>query len=129
MVKVRSFSICFMLMGVVLIPALDGWAASAGEATLSPYFFIENGDPSVDQFPLKDTDVVVNINGVIADVVITQKYANSGNRPINARYIFPASTRASVHGMKMIIGEEVINAKISSRDCCCLKVKMKIFFC
>jgi hypothetical protein len=31
-----------MLMGVVLIPALDGWAASAGEATLSPYFFIEN---------------------------------------------------------------------------------------
>jgi len=31
-----------MLMGVVLIPALDGWAAPAGEATLSPYFFIEN---------------------------------------------------------------------------------------
>jgi hypothetical protein len=40
--KVRSCSICFMLMGVVLIPTLDGWAASAGEATLSPYFFIEN---------------------------------------------------------------------------------------
>jgi len=103
-------------MGVILIPALDGLAQSAGEATLSPYFFIENGDPAVDQFPLKDTDVLVNINGVIADVVITQKYANNGNRPINARYIFPASTRASVHGMKMIIGEEVINAQIQERQ-------------
>ena len=103
-------------MGVVFIPALDGLAESADDRTLSPYFFIENGDPAVDQFPLKDTDVLVNINGVIADVVITQKYANNGTRPINARYIFPASTRASVHGMKMIIGEEVINAEIKERQ-------------
>jgi Ca-activated chloride channel family protein len=116
MAKVRSNIFCILLLGVTLIPAFNGHAETANDATLSPYFFIENGDPSVDHLPLKETDVVVNINGVIADVVITQKYANSGTRPINARYIFPASTRASVHGMKMIIGEEVIIAQIKERQ-------------
>ena len=51
--KVRSRFICFLLMGVVFLPAMDGFAESADDTTLSPYFFIENGDPSVDQFPLK----------------------------------------------------------------------------
>jgi Ca-activated chloride channel family protein len=114
--KVRIGFSCIFLMGVVFIAALDGLAESADDTTLSPYFFIENGDPAVDQFPLKETDVVVNINGVIADVVISQTYANNGIRPINARYIFPASTRASVHGMKMTVGEEVIHAEIKERQ-------------
>lgn len=86
------------------------------DRTLSPYFFIEDGDSSVDKFPLKETDVTVNISGVIADVVIKQKYYNGGTRPINARYIFPASTRAAVHSMKMIIGEEVIVAQVKERQ-------------
>lgn len=85
------------------------------DKTLSPYFFIENGDPELDQLPLKSTNAEVNINGVIADVVITQQYQNNGTRPINARYIFPASTRAAVHGMKMRIGDEIIKAKIHER--------------
>ena len=60
--------------------------------TLSPYFFVENGDPGIDRFPLKSTRTEVNINGVIADVLVTQAYENTGTRPINAKYIFPAST-------------------------------------
>jgi Ca-activated chloride channel family protein len=113
--KVKNCFLCFLLLGGIFIPALDGFAETKDDMTLSPYFFIEDGDPAVDQFPLKDTDVVVTINGVIADVVITQTYANNGTRPINARYIFPASTRASVHGMKMTVGDEVIHAEINKR--------------
>jgi hypothetical protein len=54
--------------------------------------------------------------GVIADVSVKQTYANDGIRPISARYIFPASTRAAVHGMKMTIGNQVITAKIKERE-------------
>jgi Ca-activated chloride channel family protein len=86
------------------------------DRTLSPYFLIQDGDSSLDKFPLKETDVTVNISGVIADVVIKQKYYNGGTRPINARYIFPASTRAAVHSMKMIIGEEVVVAQVKERQ-------------
>jgi Ca-activated chloride channel family protein len=91
-------------------------AETADNRTLSPYFYVENGDPDVDRFPLKQTDVQVNISGVIADVSVRQTYANDGIRPISARYIFPASTRAAVHGMKMTIGHQVITAKIKERE-------------
>ncbi len=84
--------------------------------TLSPYIFIENGDPSIDRMPLKSTNVEVNISGVIAEVTVRQSYSNEGTRAINGKYIFPASTRAAVHGMKMIIGERIITAKIKERE-------------
>lgn len=86
------------------------------DKTLSPYFFVESGNPSVDRLPLKETKVAVNINGVIAGVTITQIYVNEGNRPINARYVFPASTRASVNGMRMTVGNRVVTAKIKERE-------------
>ena len=56
------------------------------------------------------------ITGVIADVLVTQVYKNEGRKPLEAVYVFPASTRAAVYGMKMTIGERVIEAKIKKRD-------------
>src|SRR5262245_60297314 len=85
------------------------------DKTLSPFFFVQ-GDPSVDHLPLKDTKVDISISGVIADVKVTQTYRNEGTRPINATYVFPASTRAAVYGMRMRIGDEVIVAKIKERE-------------
>jgi Ca-activated chloride channel family protein len=108
--------IYFILALAVFMFASMGRAETENQKTLSPYFFIENGDPSVDRFPLKKTHVNVTITGVIADVVVTQKYVNHGTRPITARYIFPASTRAAVHGMKMKIGEHMICAKVKERN-------------
>ena len=87
----------------------------SGDKTLSPYFFVK-GDPSVDQLPLKDTRVDIAVSGVIADVRVVQTYGNEGTRPINATYVFPASTRAAVYGMRMRIGDEVIVAKIKERE-------------
>ena len=64
------------------------------------------GDPAVDRLPLKDTRVDVAITGVIADVTVRQVYENHGQRPLHARYVFPASTRAAVYGMTMTIGDD-----------------------
>lgn len=86
------------------------------DRTLSPYFFIRSGDPDVDRLPLKSTSASVRITGVIADVLVTQVYKNEGRKSLEAVYVFPASTRAAVYGMKMTIGERVIEAKIKKRD-------------
>ncbi|OGP91296.1 MAG: trypsin [Deltaproteobacteria bacterium RBG_19FT_COMBO_43_11] len=86
------------------------------DRTLSPYFFVNSDDPATDRLPLKSTLASVNISGVIADVLVTQVYKNDGKRPLEAIYIFPASTRAAVYGMKMTIGKRVIEAKIKKRD-------------
>ena len=85
------------------------------DKTLSPYFFVQ-GDPAVDHLPLKDTSVQIDVSGVIADVKVLQTYRNEGSRPINARYVFPASTRAAVYSMRMRIGDQVILAKIKERE-------------
>jgi len=84
--------------------------------TLSPYFLVKSDDPDVDRLPLKSTRAEVNVSGVIADVKVTQVYKNEGNRPLEAIYVFPASTRAAVYGMKMTIGERTITAKIRKRE-------------
>jgi Ca-activated chloride channel family protein len=86
------------------------------DKTLSPYFFVEGGDPDVDRLPLKDTRVDVAIAGVIADVTVRQIYENRGQRPLHARYVFPASTRAAVSGMTMTIGDVRIVATIRERE-------------
>ena len=52
---------------------------------------------------------------MIADVIVTQVYKNEGKTPLEAIYIFPASTRAAVYGMKMTIGKRTIVAKIEER--------------
>nr|MDA3896119.1 hypothetical protein [Desulfobacteraceae bacterium] len=65
-----------IITGMILISLFAALPAVSDEVSdkasndkiLSPYFFIENGDPAVDQFPLKSTNAEVNINGVIADV-------------------------------------------------------------
>ena len=108
-----------LLVICILLAPLEA-AAQVGQApvdkTLSPYFFVEGGDPAIDRLPLKDTRVDVAITGVIADVTVKQIYENHGARPIHARYVFPASTRAAVYGMTMTIGDVRIVAKIRARE-------------
>ena len=58
----------------------------------------------------------IAVSGVIADVQVVQTYRNEGSRPINASYVFPASTRAAVYAMRMRIGDEIIVAKIKERE-------------
>ena len=86
------------------------------DKTLSPYFLIKSHDPDVDRLPLKSTHAEVHISGVIADVNVTQVYKNEGKKPIEAIYVFPASTKAAVYGMKMTIGERTITANIRERE-------------
>ena len=106
---------CVFLPALVIIFISAAALADDDDKTLSPYFFV-TGDPKIDHLPLKDTRVEISVSGVIADVKVTQTYQNQGRRPINAAYVFPASTRAAVYSMRMRIGNEIIVAKIKKRD-------------
>ncbi len=112
-----------LAIAAILCTALALWGGTAASAqpenaekTLSPYFLVKSDDPETDRLPLKSTAADVAIAGVIADVTVTQIYENEGSRPLEAIYVFPASTRAAVHGMKMTIGERTIVAEIRERE-------------
>ena len=105
----------FVTILISVVSAAAQTTDAPADKTLSPYFFVK-GDPSVDHLPLKDTQVEIAVTGVIADVRVVQTYKNEGTRPIHATYVFPASTRAAVYGMRMQIGNDVIVAKIKERE-------------
>lgn len=110
--NVRCLCLVLIATAVVSSPAS---AQTHNDRTLSPYFVVK-GDPGVDHLPLKETRVEIAVSGVIADVKVVQTYRNEGPRPINASYVFPASTRAAVYAMRMRIGEQVVVAKIKERE-------------
>lgn len=110
-----------------LLGAFVGWALSPRavlaatdapptDKTLSPYFVVEGADPNVEALPLESTKVNVEVTGVIAEVTVTQAYKNAGKKPINAQYVFPASTRAAVHGMRMQVRDQIIEAQIKEKQ-------------
>ncbi|MFA5111782.1 MAG: VIT domain-containing protein [Desulfobaccales bacterium] len=93
-----------------------GTRPESGDKTLAPYFVVLSEDPDKDALPLKSTHADVKIAGVVAEVKITQVYRNAGKKNLEAIYVFPMSTRAAVHAMRMTIGERVVEAEIMERQ-------------
>jgi Ca-activated chloride channel family protein len=113
-------SVHLKLAGVVALFTLGLINFAYSQETLPdrpgvPFFEIVNMDDS-ETLPLKSTSAEVEIAGVIAHVTVKQVYQNRGKKTIEAVYVFPGSTRAAVHAMKMKIGERTIVAKIEERD-------------
>ncbi len=117
--KIRKWR-CLFLAVCMFTACSSAVHAEKGErdddVTSAPYFFIQDGDPSIDRLPLKGKEVRTSINGIIAETYVTQTYANEGEHPISASYVFPASTRVSVHGMTMEIGGQRIKAVIKEKE-------------
>ena len=120
--KKRSKSLVSLLSALLLLTACP-FPVHAGEEEdeeklLAPYFVIqsEGANVSTDYFPLKSTEVTTNINGVIAETYVVQTYVNEGDKPINAQYVFPTSSTATVHGMTMEIGSHRVTATIKEKE-------------
>lgn len=114
--------LCFMSV-LLLVIASPVYSVHASEETDkqedktgAPYFYVESQEVNVDSFPLKKTNVIADINGMIAEIHVRQSYSNEGKSPINACYVFPASTKVTVHGMQMQIGDQLITAKIKEKE-------------
>lgn len=121
--KRRNRQLCSILAGLLILMSCPVTVYAGREeaeqekdVTLAPYFLIEGTDSSTDPFPLKGTEVTADVNGTIAKIHVTQRYANEGENPINAKYVFPASTRVVVHGMTMTVGNHMVRAQIKEKE-------------
>ncbi len=90
--------------------------AEENDEAMAPHFILLSEDAATENFPLLGTEINADIAGVIADVTVIQKYKNDGDTPIEAVYIFPASTNAAVYAMKMQIGDRTIKADIKEKQ-------------
>ena len=110
--KGRALFIAALVL--IVLQAIRPWlGASPLDRSEAPRFEAESGN--IERLPLKATRVLASVDGVIARVEVEQEYANTGAVPVDATYVFPASTRAAVHGMVLDIGGRVIEARIEEK--------------
>ncbi len=109
--SILRVSLCLVLLVLAAVVALGEPSA---DRCLSPYFAVKSGAEGAD-FPLQSTTVTAEIAGLIAEVHVVQTYANRGKTALEATYIFPASTRAAVHGLTMTLGGRRVVAQIKER--------------
>ncbi len=107
--------LCFKII-ILLVRTLVAQEAAAPQNNLSPYFYIQTEGITPDQFPLLGTSVQAEIAGWVANVTVEQVYKNNGSVPIEAIYLFPASTRAAVYYLDMQIGSRKIVAEIREKQ-------------
>ena len=69
-----------------------------------------NGKPVT--LPLLKTDIAADVQGDVAQVTVTQTFANPLNQAVHATYLFPLNETAAVNAMTMEVGDERIQAKI-----------------
>ena len=112
-----SLLMLLLLLTTAARPLESGPARVPGpDKTLSPYFLVKTDAPQKDLLPLKSTRADIKITGVVAEVKVTQVYKNQGKKALEAIYVFPASTRAAVHAMRMTVGQRIIEAQIMERQ-------------
>lgn len=107
----RFLPLSVALSALLSLPALAQPESSEHEG---PYFLLQ-GLPSGRALGLVDSRAVFSVAGVITRVQLTQVYENHSAQPIEANYVFPVSTGAAVHGMRVRIGHRVLEAKIDKK--------------
>ncbi|MGP1345927.1 MAG: VIT domain-containing protein [Phycisphaerales bacterium] len=72
--------------------------------------------PAFVPVPLEHTGVSGSIQGSIASVSVTQRFANPFNEKIEAVYVFPLPHNAAVHDFVMTVGDRKIRGVIRERQ-------------
>jgi Ca-activated chloride channel homolog len=65
--------------------------------------------------PLVALAVHARLEGLLADVVVTQTFTNSHREPLEATYIFPLPDRSAVTGFHMTVGGRLVDGVLKER--------------
>jgi Ca-activated chloride channel family protein len=65
--------------------------------------------------PLKALDLHTNIEGLIAETTLTERFVNTHREPLEATYIFPLSDRAAVTSFRLEVAGRVVEGVLKER--------------
>ncbi len=75
----------------------------------------DEGKPN-QSFPLKHTNVSIQISGPLARAQVTQQFENPYSDKIEAVYTFPLPQNAAVDDMTLTVGDRVVKGSIKKRE-------------
>ncbi|MEO1229595.1 MAG: VIT domain-containing protein [Myxococcota bacterium] len=77
-----------------------------------PRFIVPEGAT----LPLRSTAHAVEVVGPVAHVTVTQVYENTGEKLLDATYVFPGSPNSAVASLVMRIGERTVTAVLKKKE-------------
>ena len=75
----------------------------------------DEGKPT-QAFPLKHTDVSIQVSGPLARAQVTQQFENPYSDKIEAIYTFPLPQNAAVDAMTLTVGDRIVKGTIKRRE-------------
>ena len=63
-----------------------------------------------------NTDIQVQVSGLVARVTVSQSFRNDGQERVEGIYVFPLPDTAAIDGLRMRIGERVIEGEIREKE-------------
>lgn len=66
--------------------------------------------------PILMTEIRVTVSGMVARVVVRQRFRNPTDDWVEGRYVFPLSEEGAVDRMRIVVGETVIEGRIAERQ-------------
>jgi len=96
-------------------PARDASAVNPGDMNTGA-LLLQSEDGKYIEAPRLNTDAVINVNGTIARVAVTQRFENPSDRWLEGVYVFPLPEQSAVDALRMEIGSRVIEGEIKGRD-------------
>jgi len=105
-----------LVLALVLALASGSARASSGSRVMGMYPTSGGAAATAAPLPMLDSKLEVTVRGPIIETIVTQRFHNRGDRPIEATYIFPLPVDASVSAMWITTGARTIRAAIEKRD-------------
>ena len=72
-------------------------------------------DVLVQLIPQIETDVSVDIQGMISSTIMEQMFINNSDKPIEATYVFPLNHHSAIYDMSFKIDDRVISSVIEEK--------------
>ena len=66
--------------------------------------------------PILETEVRIRVAGLLARATVTQRFHNPTQEWLEGVYVFPLPDTAAVDGLRMVVGERIIEGKIEERE-------------
>ena len=108
-------ALLFLLAHLLLVvPMRDAQAMPWEEVTRGTLLLQESG--SVLEAPTLETEVHMQVSGLLARVRVRQAFHNPGTDWAEALYVFPLPEQAAVDRLRMRIGERLIEGEIQEKE-------------
>ena len=95
-----------------LVPLALAEVKDLGEGSMQ----VVSGGDDTRILTLKHTEVKAEISGFVAEVRVTQVFANPAEGPIEAVYVFPLPENAAVNEMELKVGDRTIKGQIKKKE-------------